>query len=401
MENGPMAGRRWALVLAGGEGTRLQRLTREICGAPVPKQYCRCLLGGRSLLEVTLDRVRHFTAIEHTVVIVNRDHLPFATDQLRALPRDNIIVQPCNRDTGPGLVFALEHVAQRDPKATIAVFPSDHFVDDDRKFVSYSQQAAGIVSRLPEKVILLGIRPDHPESGYGYVTLSRRLRTSAAEGVAFRVGAFVEKPAHDEARELVEAGALWNSFVTVFRLRRMLELIRHVIPAEVHRIDELREHRRVFTEGYHEITPWNFSSRVLARIPRELLVVPVEGVYWSDWGTRASIECTLRALHRSPPWLARKLPAPAVVQPLKATPTVHVRSRAGTARQGRRRALARTANAHASRWVGVGRMAAEPVGAVAGEGNPMLQAVPRHDRPPLATKSRRRRQSPWRCVANA
>jgi mannose-1-phosphate guanylyltransferase len=305
----PMEPSHWALVLAGGDGTRLQELTREICGVPIPKQYCRRLVGGRSLLELTLDRVRHFTAAEHTMVIVNRDHLPVAADQLRTLPGENVIVQPCNRDTGPGLLLALEHVGRRDRNATIAVFPSDHFVDDDRTFIRHVERCAEIVTRLPQKIAVLGIRPDHPESGYGYITTSRRLHGGAAEPTAFHVGGFVEKPAHDRARELLEEGGLWNSFVMVFRLRRMLELIRAVIPAEAQRIDELRKRRRTLADIYEEIEPWNFSRRVLARIPHEMVVVPVEGVYWNDWGTRASIERTLLALDRFPPWHTRKPPA--------------------------------------------------------------------------------------------
>jgi mannose-1-phosphate guanylyltransferase len=302
----PMAPSHWALVLAGGDGTRLQELTREICGVPIPKQYCRRLVGGRSLLELTLDRVRHFTVAERTMVIINRDHLPVAADQLRTLPGENVIVQPCNRDTGPGLLLALEHVERRDRNATIAVFPSDHFVNDDRTFIRHVQRSADIVNRLPQKIVVLGIRPDHPESGYGYITTSRRLHGGAAEGPAFHVGAFVEKPAYDQARELLEDGGLWNSFVMVFRLHRMLELIRAVLPAKIHRIDELRERRRTLADIYEELESWNFSRRVLAHIPRELVVVPVEGVHWNDWGTRASIERTLSALDRSPPWVTRK-----------------------------------------------------------------------------------------------
>jgi mannose-1-phosphate guanylyltransferase len=284
-------------------------LTREICGAPIPKQYCRPLVAGRSLLELTLERTRHFTVAERTMVIINRDHLPIAAEQLRGLPRENVIVQPCNRDTGPGLLLALEHVARRDRDATIAVFPSDHFVDDDRAFVRHVQRSADIVNRLPQKVVVVGIRPDHHESGYGYITVLSRLR--AAEAAAFHVGGFVEKPAHDRARELVEAGALWNSFVMVFRVQRMLDLIRAVIPAESHRMDELRDRRRTLDGVYEELEPWNFSRRVLARIPHELIVVPVEDVHWNDWGTRASIERTLTALDRFPPWLTPKPLAPA------------------------------------------------------------------------------------------
>jgi mannose-1-phosphate guanylyltransferase len=170
------------------------------------------------------------------------------------------------------------------------------------------------VDRLPQKIVVLGIRPDHPESGYGYIMRSSRLRAGADEAAAFHVGGFVEKPTHDRARELLEAGALWNSFVMVFRVHRMLELIRAVIPAEIHRIDELRDRRRTLDDIYEEIEPWNFSRRVLGRIPDELIVVPVEGVHWNDWGTRASIERTLRALEWFPPWRTQEplsLAAPA------------------------------------------------------------------------------------------
>ena len=311
---------RWALVLAGGDGTRLQKLTRELCGEPIPKQYCRRLSGGRSLLELTLTRVRHFTVTDRTIAIINRDHLKVATHQLRGLPHGNVIVQPCNRDTGPGLVLALEYLARRDRDATIAVFPSDHFVDDDRAFIRYVEQAEAIVRQLPHKVVVLGIRPDRPESGYGYITLSHRVCGDAAGTAAFHVGGFLEKPAHDRARQILEAGGVWNSFVMVFRLRRMLELIRDVIPAEVHRLDELRERRRTLAEIYEEIEPWNFSRRVLERIPHQLVVIPVEGLHWSDWGTRASIERTLMALDRRPPWSPRKAPTAAAARPIAAAP---------------------------------------------------------------------------------
>jgi mannose-1-phosphate guanylyltransferase len=116
---------------------------------------------------------------------------------------------------------------------------------------------------------------------------------------------------------------VWNSFVMVFRLRRMLELIRDVIPPEVHRLDELRERRRTLAEIYEEIEPWNFSRRVLERIPHELIVVPVEGLHWSDWGTRASIERTLMALDRRPPWSTRKAPTAAAARPIAAVPGLH------------------------------------------------------------------------------
>src|SRR5215813_2897126 len=87
----------WALVLAGGDGTRLQSLTHLIAGAPIPKQYCR-ILGPRSLLETTLGRIAALVTAERTLAIINRDHLPIARSQLTSLASHNVLVQPRNLD---------------------------------------------------------------------------------------------------------------------------------------------------------------------------------------------------------------------------------------------------------------------------------------------------------------
>src|SRR5437764_1273087 len=109
---------RWALVLAGGDGTRLQELTRLIAGAPIPKQYCR-IHGDESLLQATVSRIASLVSTERTLVIVNSDHLSLAREQLGGLPADNMLVQPSNRDTGPGMLFALNELAKRDAGATV------------------------------------------------------------------------------------------------------------------------------------------------------------------------------------------------------------------------------------------------------------------------------------------
>jgi hypothetical protein len=158
----------WGLILAGGDGIRLQALTRALTGAPIPKQYCR-ITGDRSLLEATLARIASVLPPARTLAIVNHDHLALATDQLRALPARNMLVQPRNCDTGPGLLFSLLRLRRRRPgDAIVAVFPSDHHVRDDRAFLAYLGRALTLdvpearldaVRRHAEQDDLLGQAP--------------------------------------------------------------------------------------------------------------------------------------------------------------------------------------------------------------------------------------------------
>lgn len=290
---------RWALVLAGGDGTRLRELTRLIAGAPIPKQYCR-IQGAESLLEATVSRIAPLVPPARTLVIVNNDHLHLAREQLGGVPAENMIVQPCNRDTGPGMLFALSELARRDAAATVTVFPSDHYIGSPQSFLAHVERATRVVDDYPERIALLGIRPDWADPGLGYIEPGALLPVRRG-GKAFRVSMFREKPGEQAATQIVRRGGLWNSFVMVFRVSRMLELVAAVRPQE-------HSAMRTFAEAgslhrnYHHLERWNFSADFMDRIAEHLAVVEADQICWSDWGTRDAIERTFASLNQVPPW---------------------------------------------------------------------------------------------------
>jgi mannose-1-phosphate guanylyltransferase len=290
---------RLALLLAGGDGTRLQEFTTRLTGVPMPKQYCP-LIRGRSLLELALERAHLFAPIESMRVIINQNHLGWAGEQLSALPENNIIIQPENRDTGPGMIFALMQIAQTNPEATVAVFPTDHFIDNDTAFIAHVLRATCLIQQHPQKIAVLGVTPNYPETGYGYIMPDQPLPTSVTPWKVSHVKAFSEKPNPAMARKLISRGGLWNTFVLVFQVKRVLELLKDMAPKDSQKLFELRDCSVNAPAMYQDIQPWNFSSQILARIPEELLVLEAPDICWSDWGTLESIERTYKRLNLAP-----------------------------------------------------------------------------------------------------
>ncbi len=286
------------LVLAGGDGTRLQEFTRALTGAPIPKQYCR-IFGERSLLETTLVRVAPLVTPARTFVVLNAAHLAIARDQVRSLPRENVIVQPANRDTGPGLLLSLMRLASRGSGGPVAVFPSDHYVSDDAMLRAHVERGARILEQYPDKLVLLGIRPDRPEPAYGYIQPGAPL-PAADVGAAFHVATFWEKPSLEGAADIIRRGALWNSFVMVFRPQRVLELLERVRPADCRLLGHSAHDPGPLARAYRSLAAWNFCADFLTHIPQHLLAVAVDDVGWSDLGTPQAIEWALAKLRRPP-----------------------------------------------------------------------------------------------------
>jgi len=171
---------RAAIILAGGDGTRLRELTRKILGKDVPKQFCP-VIGERTLLEQTRKRVSLAVAPGTTIAVVTRPHERFYAPLLADIPLQNLVVQPENRGTATAIIYSLLRLANIVPNAAVALIPSDHYVDDDTAFMRHIDLAFEAVEARPELTVLLGITPDRPEAGYGWIEPANRSRWSTQQ----------------------------------------------------------------------------------------------------------------------------------------------------------------------------------------------------------------------------
>jgi mannose-1-phosphate guanylyltransferase len=210
------------LVLAGGEGRRLQSYVQQLRGEELPKQYIN-FIGRRSMLEHTFHRVEKLIPAGRILTVVSRPHLAHAEvrRQLAARPRETLIVQPANKETGPGLLLPLMFIYKRCPEAIVALFPSDHFILEEDRFMSHVYLAVQAVKHAPARIVLLAIEPYKPETDYGYVVPHADIGRPCRFGTR-PVSAFIEKPKADMALKLMMWGGLWNTMTMVFKLDTLL-----------------------------------------------------------------------------------------------------------------------------------------------------------------------------------
>ncbi|MGH2358539.1 MAG: sugar phosphate nucleotidyltransferase, partial [Candidatus Limnocylindria bacterium] len=259
----------WALILAGGDGTRLRPLTRQIAGDSRPKQFCP-LVDGETLLDRTRRRTDLLTTFDRQLIVVTRAHEPYYRYLAEELAPGRLVVQPANRGTGPGLLYPLLRLTELAGDAPVAVFPADHFVDDDVAFVSHVEAAVRAVRPRPDLVVLLGIEAATPETEYGWIEPNAVPLPVEGDPV-FPIRRFWEKPSPRLAERLFERGCLWNSFVMVGQAGAFLALVARRAPelmaafAPLH--DALgRRGEAAAAERLYAILPdVNFSERVLTQ----------------------------------------------------------------------------------------------------------------------------------------
>lgn len=297
----------WVVVLAGGEGTRLQKFIQLITGSDRPKQFCR-IVGTRSMLRHTWDRARQIVPADRMLTVITAGQECYLDEAPSAAVSGQVMVQPANKETGPGLLLPLLWIAQRSPRATVVVFPADHFIWEEERFLEHVRAAVRSAQRVRDRLVVLGIEADGPEQSYGWIAPGQP-REAGAGAELYQVRRFWEKPDRETAARLFANGYLWNTFVLAGHLQAFVRAAREALPDTLEALGTAaaffgtRYEAEVLAATYRSLRAINFSRTLLAGQPDALLTMPVRGVYWSDWGDPQRILRTLRRFDRRPAWL--------------------------------------------------------------------------------------------------
>jgi mannose-1-phosphate guanylyltransferase len=276
---------KWAVILAGGNGSRLQPLTRMLTGDDRPKQFCP-LIGDKTLLAETRSRVALNIDPTRSVCVVTRDHEVYYRREVEGMKPWQVIEQPANRGTAPAIAFSVARVGRRDKKAVIGLFPADHHYEDVETFRRMIDQAYRAAALRPDLVFLLGTEPASPEVEYGWIEPGAAI--AGLPGDIYTVARFWEKPSSAVAEDLLSRGCLWNMFVMIGSLGAFRTLLYSSVP-DMARAFELVEQfsgaeddtvRRV----YGSLAPVDFSRDVLAHHTARVAVARIPPVGWTDLG---------------------------------------------------------------------------------------------------------------------
>lgn len=211
-----------ALIMAGGRGERFWPKSRK----NLPKQFLSLTGDGKTMIQLTVERILPLVNIEDIYIATNKDYKSLVLEQLPSIPKENVLCEPLSRNTAPCIGLGAVHILKKNEDAIMMVLPSDHLIKYNSMFLSTLKDAIEIAKK-DTNLVTIGITPDYPETGYGYI----KFNPSVCEGRAFKVDGFVEKPNKETAKEyLASEEYLWNSGMFVWKATSILKKMKEFIP---------------------------------------------------------------------------------------------------------------------------------------------------------------------------
>lgn len=275
-----------ALIMAGGRGERFWPRSRK----DLPKQFLSLTGDGKTMLQLTVERLLPIVDIEDIYIATTKDYKELAKEQLPKLPSTNIICEPVGRNTAPCIGLGAAYIAKRYEDAIMYVLPADHLIKFNKMFLATLEDAAKL-AKEDGVLVTIGISPDYPETGYGYI----KFDTNKKRGNGYKVDRFVEKPSIELAMEYIDSGEyLWNSGMFTWRVSSILDNIRQLMPdtyTSLMRISKAigkPQEEEALTKEYELIKPQSIDYGVMENAS-DIYVIP--GIFgWDDVGSWLAVE---------------------------------------------------------------------------------------------------------------
>ena len=211
-----------ALIMAGGRGERFWPKSRK----SLPKQFLSLTDDGRTMIQLTVERIRPLIDLEDIYISTNRAYRGLVMEQLPGIPPENILCEPVGRNTAPCIGLGAVHIAKKYEDAVMMVLPSDHLIKYNQMFLNALKDGCSIAEK-GKNLVTIGITPDYPETGYGYI----KFLPQQADGNAYAVDRFVEKPDMETAKEYLESEEyLWNSGMFIWKVSTILDNMKSMLP---------------------------------------------------------------------------------------------------------------------------------------------------------------------------
>lgn len=283
-----MRGRNHLVIMAGGAGTRFWPMSTQ----DNPKQFVDVMGCGRTLLQLTYDRFGGIVPVENVWVVTSAKYADKVYEQLPDIPVGNVLLEPCRRNTAPCIAYVSWKIKSVDPKANIVVTPSDHIVVNVPEFQRVVRSALGFVAES-DAIVTLGMKPNRPETGYGYIQADLSYSTARNKEI-YRVDSFKEKPDVDTARKyIMQKNFFWNAGIFIWNVSTIVNAFRVYQPALSAIFEDMlpvygtEAEQKLIDERFPLCENISVDYAILEKA-EEIYVLPAE-FGWSDLGTWGSL----------------------------------------------------------------------------------------------------------------
>ncbi len=274
------------LIMAGGRGERFWPKSRKT----LPKQFLSLTGDGKTMIQLTVDRLLPLVDIEDIFISTNKDYKNLVLEQLPGIPERNVLCEPVGRNTAPCIGLGAVHISKKYDEAIMYVLPSDHDIKFTKMFLSTLEDAAEVAEK-DNNLVTIGINPTYPETGYGYI----KFNPNEELGRSFKVERFVEKPKLELAKEYLKTGEyLWNSGMFTWKVSSILGAMKEYMPDDYDKLQTIKDaigtdaQERVLEEEFIKMNSLSIDYGVMEKSNSIYILQGTFG--WDDVGSWLAID---------------------------------------------------------------------------------------------------------------